>query len=337
MNTPTPPVGNEPLLAGRFPLLPRSWLHLCSSQELHPGPVEVELCGKSFVGFRTRGGQVVVLSGRCSHLGARLVNGVVTGDCLACPLHGWEFDSTGHCARIPAAPTDSIPDFARQETYPVAELGGHVFFFTHPQASHPAPFFEGRQPNELHAAQPFDLIADAPWHLVGANGFDMQHFRLAHDRMLIGEVKVTEPSPFARRLTATFEVCGTSWRDRLTRRIAGPQVTMTITDWAGGLILVEAKFARTTSYGMLCTHPLDQRRTRARVIVWIARNSATPNWLAALNAGVRRAFIREFLRSDLPRIAGMRYHPERLIAADQVMADYFQWLQNISATTAQPK
>jgi hypothetical protein len=38
------------------------------------------------------------------------------------------------------------------------------------------------------------------------------------------------------------------------------------------------------------------------------------------------------LRSDLPRIAGLRYQPGNLIAADQIMADYFKWLETASNT-----
>ena len=336
MNSPAtePPASGVTRERG-FPVIPMSWFHLCSSRELDSGPNELELCGRSFVGYRTRSGKAVVLAGRCSHLGAKLANGTVVGERIACPLHGWEFGATGVCERIPVA--DAIPDFARQCSYPVEESGGQIFFFSHAQAAYPLPFFDGQKPDDLLPAKPFDLIAEAPWYLIGANGFDMQHFLLAHDRSLIGEPEVSSPSPFARRIAATFEVCGKSWRDRLTRLVAGPRVTMTVTDWCGSLILVRAELARTTTFGMLCAQPLDARRTRARVIVWVSRGSAITGgrWLAAINAWVRRSFIRTFLRSDLPRIAGMRYQPEHLIAADRVMADYFEWLQNVSKPSIQ--
>jgi hypothetical protein len=41
-------------------------------------------------------------------------------------------------------------------------------------------------------------------------------------------------------------------------------------------------------------------------------------------------FIRTFLRSDLPRIAGLPYQPANLIAADCVLADYFAWLEKVA-------
>ncbi len=319
---------------GSFPAVPASWFHLCASRELSHRPLGIELGGRSFVGYRTESGRSVVLAGQCSHLGANLGNGAVHGERLVCPLHGWEYGPGGACEHIPS--TDAIPAFARQCSYPVQECGGHVFFFNRPQPLFPFPFFEGMSPDQLLAAPPFELLADVPWFFVGANGFDLQHFRMAHDRTLLGEPEVTQPSPFARRIVATFAVAGHSWADRLTRGIAGPRVTMEVTSWCGTMILVRARFARTTSYGMFNTLPLANQQTRGRVIVWVRRSQTGVGraLFDPLNAAVRRFFIRIFLRSDLPRVAGLRYHPGHLIAADRVMAEYLEWLEKITESSA---
>jgi nitrite reductase/ring-hydroxylating ferredoxin subunit len=313
----------------RFPLFPASWFYLCRGAELK-SPIAFSQGDREFVGYRTESGRVAVLSGRCSHLGAPLSNGFVQGERLVCPLHGWEYDTEGVCTKIPAA--DTIPNFARQCSYPVEKCGGHVFFFNRPSARFPLPFFDGISPDQLLPATPFELIAEVPWYFVGANGFDIQHFRMAHDRTLIGQPEVSSPSPFARRVVAIFEVSGNSIQDRLTRCIAGPRVTMDVTVWGGTLIFVQAKFARTTSYGIFNVLPVDAQRTRGRVIVWIKRSETALGRLLfdPLNAIIRRQFIQRFLRSDLPRVAGLRYQPEHLIAADGVMADYFAWLEKIS-------
>jgi nitrite reductase/ring-hydroxylating ferredoxin subunit len=315
-----------------FPPVPESWFYLCPIGELSRGPVTVQLCGTPYVGYRTASGRVAVLSGRCSHLGAPLGHGTVEGERLVCPLHGWEYGPDGVCQRIPAA--ESIPDFARQSSYPVEERGGHVFFFNRRQARFPLPFFEGQAPDELLSARPFELVAEVPWYFVGANGFDLQHFRMAHDRVLAGEPEISSPSPFARRLVARFQVSGKSWQDRLTRAIAGPQVTMNVTAWCGTLVLVRAQFKRTTTFGMFNVLPIDARRTLGRVIVWVRRSKTalTRTIFDRCNAAIRRSFIRTFLRADLPRVGGLRYRPGNLIAADAVLAEYLAWLQ----TVAQP-
>jgi hypothetical protein len=133
---------------------------------------------------------------------------------------------------------------------------------------------------------------------------------------------------------ANFRVSGNSIQDRLTRWIAGPQVRMEVTVWGGTVILVRASFARTTTYGMLNVLPIDAQRTHGRVIVWIKRSKTAVGRMLfdRLNAAIRRFFIQAFLRSDLPRIAGLRYQPGNLITADQIMADYFKWLETTSNT-----
>jgi nitrite reductase/ring-hydroxylating ferredoxin subunit len=315
---------------GTFASLPASWFHLCASNELTRGPVSIELCGHSYVGYRTQSGRAAVLSGRCSHMGAHLGQGTISGERLVCPLHGWEYGPGGACERIPASET--IPDFARQCSYPAEERGGHIFFFNRQQARFALPFFDGLTPDQLLPAKPFELVAEVPWYFIGANGFDLQHFRMAHDRTLLEQPEVSSPSPFARRVVAKFSVSGNSYQDQLTRLIAGPRVTMDVTVWCGTLILVRAEFQRTTSFGIFNVLPIDAKRTRGRVIVWVKRSQTAfgRGLFDALNAAIRRLFIQTFLRSDLTRIAGLRYQPGNLIAADGVLSDYFAWLEKVA-------
>jgi hypothetical protein len=217
----------------------------------------------------------------------------------------------------------------------VEERAGQVFFFSRPKPRFPLPFYDVISPDELLPARPFELVAEAPWYFVGANGFDIQHFRMAHDRTLLGTPDVSEPSPFARRIVAKFAVTGDSPQDRLTRLIAGRQVTMDVTSWCGTMIFVRAIFARTTSYGLFNVLPISDQKTLGRVIVWVKRSQNPLGRLLfdSLNAAIRRLFIRTFLRSDLPLIAGLRYQPGHLIAADRIMADYFRWLEKITESS----
>jgi nitrite reductase/ring-hydroxylating ferredoxin subunit len=318
-----------------FPIgAPASWYYLGDVSQLAKGPIASSLSGREFVGYRTNDGTIAVLSGRCSHMGAVLANGFVNGERLICPLHGWEYGVDGVCKRIPAS--DEIPAFARQSSYPVDVRGGHAFFFNRSKMRFPLPFFEGVSADELLPARSFDLIAESPWYFVGANGFDVQHFRMAHDRTLMGEPEISSPSPFARRIVATFEVSGNSAQDRLTRCFAGPRVKMDITVWCGTLIFVRATLARTTTFGLFNVLPIDSQRTLGRVIVWVKRSKTAigRGLLDPVNAAIRRLFIRTFLRSDLPRIAGLRYQPANLTAADRVLAEYFEWLEKVAEPSA---
>ena len=309
-----------------FPACPESWFHVCASEELGRGPVGVELADwGSVVAYRTSKGEVAVASARCCHAGSNLAEGAVVGENIRCPLHGWEFGPNGVCKKIPTG--DPIPAWARQRVYPAAEVGGQVFFFNRAKTPFALPFYEGVDERKLVAARPFEFVVDAPWYIASSNGFDLQHFRFSHDRKLIGEPEVSSPSEFSRRIVADFEVVGDSWRDKCTRFFSGPRVRMEITDWCGNFILVRAQFRRTTSYGLMTSRPLKGNRTLARVIVFVERSGLS--WWDRWNAAIRRNFIREFLRTDVERTAGLVYHRKRFIESDRTLCEYLDWLEGI--------
>ena len=309
-----------------FPLVPRGWYYLCDVRQLNRGPVGFELGPRKLVAFRDASGAAAVIDARCSHMGADLARGRVCDGKIHCPLHDWEYDGGGRCVRIPA--TGEIPPFARQVSYPATEIGGHVVFHNAPAPGFPMPFYDGVTPADLLPAEPFEFVVDAPWYIVGANAFDLQHFRVAHDRTLVDEPVVDNPSPFARRITATYDVTGSGWRDELTRRFSGPRVRMSVTVWAGTNVLVTAAFARTTSYGMVFVRPLDENRTHLRTIVWVPRRrgALARALVDPVDAMIRRRFIRAFMADDATRSVGVDYNPATLIAADRTLADYMTWL-----------
>jgi hypothetical protein len=263
-------------------------------------------------------------------MGTYLDKGSVANGKLRCPLHGWEYAGDGRCTSVPASPV--IPPFACQTVFPTTELGGHVLFYNAPIARFPMPFFDGVSVDDLLPAEPFELSGDVPWYMIGANAFDAQHFNMAHDRKIVGQPVVDSPSPFARRISATYEVGGETVRDRLTRKFSGPLVRMSITVWGGPLVLVTAAFARTTSYGMVLVRPIAPNRTRFKVIVWVPRrkNAAARSAIDPLDASIRRRFIRAFLEQDTAKAGGACYNPATLIDADQELRGYFDWLATVA-------
>jgi nitrite reductase/ring-hydroxylating ferredoxin subunit len=334
--TPTSAPATSPPRASRsrpvpFPDIPSGWFYLCRSRDLRPGPVRVTLDGATRVGFRDDAGRPVTLDARCSHMGADLSRGRVIAGRIRCPLHAWEYAGDGRCVRIPAA--EAIPPFACQPTFPTAEVGGHVVFHNAPAAPYSFPFYDRLSPADLLPAEPFDFTVGTPWYMIGANAFDLQHFRIAHDRTLVNAPVIDSPSPWARRITADYDVTGTSLRDRLTRRFSGPRVRMSVTVWSGTLILVTAEFRRTTSYGMVFVRPLPGGRSHLRTIVWVPRRRTALRraLLDPLDARVRRGFIRAFMTDDAVRSDGVGYNPETLIDADRELRNYFSWLAGLNS------
>lgn len=320
--------------ARQFPAYPVSWYLFGPSRELGSQPISRNLLGRRLAAFRTGRGQVSVLDARCSHLGADLGQGRVVGAALRCPFHGWEYGADGRCTHIPVS--DAIPPSACQTAYPAIERHGLVFFFNGRAPLFPLPFFAGAAAEDFIPAEPFAAVLRCPWYMVGANAFDVQHFRGAHDRRLLRPPLVDCPSPFARRITASFAVQGRSPRDRLTRWFGGGEVEMSFTDWCGNLIFATATFRRTKSHGMVLVRPLAADRVLVQVVVFVRRSS---RWLGQrlldpVHLWIRRSFIQQFLQSDAELGAlGIRYNPHGLISCDQELVDYFQWLANISEAT----
>jgi nitrite reductase/ring-hydroxylating ferredoxin subunit len=316
----------QPATGEPFPAYPASWYLFCRSRRLRPGPLARDALGRRLVAFRTPAGRVALLDASCSHLGADLGRGRVVGESLHCPFHHWEYGPDGRCTRIPAR--ESVPDFARQASYPVEERNGLVFFFNGPRPLFPLPFFEGRRPEEFLAAAPWEAVIDCPWYMVAGNAFDAQHFAAAHDRRLTAAPVIDRPGPFARRATCRLAVAGRSWWDRLTRRFAGAELEMTMTCWAGNIVLVRAAFPRTCSYGLVVTEPLGPGRTLVRIVIFQERSAwrLARALLDPLRLWVRRLFIVRFVAPDAEHLSGARYSPSTLIDEDRALADYYEWV-----------
>jgi phenylpropionate dioxygenase-like ring-hydroxylating dioxygenase large terminal subunit len=106
------------------------WYPICTSAELPADrPLRAELLGLRFVAFRDTGGAARVLADTCIHRGGSLSKGKLREGCVECPYHGWRFDGSGRCVRIPSTPDQPPPARARVDSYPVEERYGVVFAF----------------------------------------------------------------------------------------------------------------------------------------------------------------------------------------------------------------
>jgi nitrite reductase (NADH) small subunit len=76
--------------------------------------------------FRPAAERVFALADRCPHKGGPLSQGIVSGDTVTCPLHGWnlQLDSGKACA----------PDVGCARTYPVQLRDGEVWLSLAPAA-----------------------------------------------------------------------------------------------------------------------------------------------------------------------------------------------------------
>jgi nitrite reductase/ring-hydroxylating ferredoxin subunit len=184
-----------------FPSAPVGWFVVAPSSELPPQRVlPLRYFGKDFVLFRSALGTAHLLDAYCPHLGAHLGHGgVVAGESIRCPFHGFCFDGAGNSTHIPLsprrAPSPTIP------SYPICERNGLIAVYHHP--AHEAPETEVPVVPECvsDAWTPFDLRR---WKIrthvqeMAENGFDMLHFRHLHKLHELPEPQISFEGPHFR-------------------------------------------------------------------------------------------------------------------------------------------
>jgi len=118
------------------------WYVAEQSDRLGERPLRVRMLGRDFVLFRDTDGRAVCLSDVCPHRGSSLARGRCHDDgTISCPFHGWQFDSAGHCRRIPsqANPEKDIPPGAKVDAYPAQERYGFIWVFLGDDADNALP------------------------------------------------------------------------------------------------------------------------------------------------------------------------------------------------------
>lgn len=107
--------------------LNRFWHPLTTSERVGEQPRRFTLLDDFVVVFRDENG-VAAFRDICIHRGAALSLGWVRDGKMVCPYHGWQYDRTGACVRIPSRPEGSaIPNSAKAYKYHVEERYGLVW------------------------------------------------------------------------------------------------------------------------------------------------------------------------------------------------------------------
>ncbi len=165
------------------PHYPISWYQVAWSKELAPKDIKsVTLAGRPLVVFRDEAGKAHVLDAHCPHLGAHLgVKGKVVGDQIKCAFHGWQFDGSGVCRKIPSNP--KITAKMNTRSWRVVERYGIIFVHFDPEGIAVNEEFIGVP--QLDSGEWGEPVGKA--HEIYTrqsdvleNGVDMEHFNSVH-------------------------------------------------------------------------------------------------------------------------------------------------------------
>lgn len=165
------------------PNYPRNcWWAAARSAEIGDKPYGCQMLDTPVVLYRRASdGQVVALHDRCAHRWAPLSAGWVDGDRIVCGYHGFEYEHSGKCVRIPSQ--DNIPAKACVRPYPVLERHGMVWVW----------LGDPERAKDNEPAPELAFLTDPAWSVVSGetpleanymmlkeNVLDLTHFGFVH-------------------------------------------------------------------------------------------------------------------------------------------------------------
>lgn len=161
------------------------WHPVAASVDIGEQPRRVTLLGQDLVAFRDESG-VSVFDDVCIHRGTALSLGWITEGRLTCAYHGWQYDRTGACVRIPALPEGApIPRKARATVRRSEEAYGLVWVALEEPCA-PIPSFPGAEWDDPDYRGFLALRCE--WKTSAAraveNFMDFSHFPFVHEGLL---------------------------------------------------------------------------------------------------------------------------------------------------------
>lgn len=155
--------------------------------------------------YRKEDGGYVMMTDRCPHRLAPLHKGQRSGDTIACPYHGLEFNAAGQCTRNPFS--DLIPPHARVKTYPAVGRYGVIWFW--PGDADQADDSLIPDFSALDAPKPIvrgRMNFGANYEIINDNLLDLSHVEFIHPESFRTEGKI-----FAGQYDAEETADGAIW------------------------------------------------------------------------------------------------------------------------------
>lgn len=156
------------------------WHPVLPAVQLKDEPKRLRVLGENLVLFRTRDGQLGLVSERCPHRGASLACGMIEEGAIRCCYHGWKFDLSGRCLETPAErPESRLKERVKIDAYPVQELGGLVWGYLGAQPAPLLPRFEFLMP-EKYDHDVGVTAMPCNWLQIAENNMDPYHVEYLH-------------------------------------------------------------------------------------------------------------------------------------------------------------
>jgi phenylpropionate dioxygenase-like ring-hydroxylating dioxygenase large terminal subunit len=188
------------------------WYFALHSDELKKGRLySKEILGQKIAFGRDQDGSPFALRDNCPHRGVPLSEGTFDGQNIRCCYHGWEFDCSGTCQKIPALADSSLNlKNIKVYSYPCREASGTVWVYI-PHNKHAQPSPESSFPDllvspsqRLHLVDTIRLPTNIDHAVVGL--IDPAHVTFVHQSWFWRTAKT------AKRKEKHFEPVGLGFR-----------------------------------------------------------------------------------------------------------------------------
>jgi phenylpropionate dioxygenase-like ring-hydroxylating dioxygenase large terminal subunit len=310
-------------------VLVHDWHPLAKAENLAGGQVAAaRLLGEDLVLWND-GERVHAWRDLCVHRGSRLSLGKVTGGCLQCPYHGWTYDTSGTCVRIPAHPEQKPPARARTQVYRCREAYGWVWACLSETPTELPAFPEWGDPAVRNFTMgPYEVEAGGP--RIIENFLDLAHLSIVHEGILgvagrgeinrykvekrpdgvfASEIVVWQPDPDGSGQPATANY---------TYRVIRP-LTAYLTKHAGSSVFTM----------MIVASPRDELRSSVWILFSMKGADSTPS--QQLFDWTERVFLQDtpVVQSQRPELLPLDLQAELHLNCDRTSIAYRQWLNEL--------
>ena len=188
------------MLVTKQKVLRRYWYCVMPLERLAGGPQSFTLLGENLALFLDGAGKPAALQDRCCHRTAKLSRGAVEDGNIVCGYHGWTYDRSGKCVRIPQYEGESaIPSGARVPAYHCEGRYGYVWVALDEPLLPIPELAEDADPAFRRVHQFYEVWNCNAFRLM-ENSFDSAHPAFVH-RKSFGNIE--RPKPVERELTMT--------------------------------------------------------------------------------------------------------------------------------------
>lgn len=187
------------------------WYVACLSSELKRGPMKRTVLGTPIVLFRNSRGEAGALLDRCPHRNVPLSEGRVTDEgVLECGYHGWCFNVTGDCTKVPGLVGEPDHKGRTVTRYPTIEQDGFVWIWCAPEVEpHREPFALPDLRDGYTTVTNTLRVESSVWS-TAENVLDVPHTAYLHSGLFRGTGPTNEITARVRR-----------WSDRVEAQFIG--------------------------------------------------------------------------------------------------------------------